>query len=159
MVYVIKKGSHRSTWLPKFTFKTSLKFSFKFLSDPSYILNNKADQGDTNKIFGILDSWDHQKHSVRIGWRYDAKLKKAICSVYFYRDGKHYIEDLGEIVQNKPYVCYIDILQDSYTIIALDKKVIIPRTSRWWGPRYFLFPYFGGQQVAPKQFKIEINKW
>ena len=159
MIYTIKKGSHRSTWFPRFTTKTNLRFSVRFLSDPSYILDNKTDQGDTNKLFGISDSWHHQKHSIRIGWRYDVKLKKAIGCVYFYRDGKHFIEDLGAIEQNKPYICYIDILQDSYAIIALDKKVIIPRTSRWWGPRYLLFPYFGGQQVAPKQFEIEINKW
>jgi hypothetical protein len=159
MIYTINKGSHRSTWLPKFTFKTSLAFSFEFLSDPAYTLDNKADQGDTNKIFGISDSWHHHKHSVRIGWRYDSKLKKSIGCVYFYRDGKHFVEDLGAIEQNKPYICYIDISQNSYTVIALDKKVIIPRTSRWWGPRYLLFPYFGGQQVAPKQFNIEVNNW
>ena len=159
MIYTINKGSHRSTWLPKFTFETSLRVSFEFTSDPSYILNNKTDQGDTNKIFGISDSWYHRRHSIRLGWRYDSKLKKSIGCVYFYKDGKHFVEDLGAIEQNKPYICYIDILQDSYIIISLDKRVIIPRTSRWRGPRYLLFPYFGGQQVAPKQFKIEINKW
>ena len=76
MIYTINKGSHRSTWLPKFTFKKSLTFSFKFLSDPSYILDNKSDQEDTNKIFGISDSWYHRRHSIRVGWRYNTKLKK-----------------------------------------------------------------------------------
>ena len=159
MIYTIEKGSHRSTWLPKFTLLNNAFISFAFETNPSYILDNTADQKDTNKIFGISDSWHHQKHSIRIGWRYDAKLKKCICSIYYYKDGKHYIEDLGEIIQNKPYLCYIEISKHSYTVMCLGKKVIIPRTSKWFGPRYFLFPYFGGQQVAPKKFKIKINKW
>jgi hypothetical protein len=156
MIYTIQKGDHRSNWIPSLTFKKSLYFVFEFLSDPSYTLANKSDQEDTNKIFGISDSWYHRRHSIRIGWRYDDKLQKSICSVYYYRDGRHYIEDLGEIVEGQPYLCIIDISKDDYTVISLNKKVIIPRTSKWWGPRYQLFPYFGGQQVAPKQFKIEI---
>ena len=159
MIYTVKKGCHRSSWLPRFTFDTELILYFEFLTDPSYLLENKSDQGDTNKIFGISDSWHHHRHSIRIGWRYDTRLLKSICSIYYYRDGKHFIEDLGTIEQNKPYLCFIKIKKDCYSITSLDKKVTIPRTSKWWGPRYLLFPYFGGQQVAPKEFKIEIQKW
>jgi hypothetical protein len=159
MIYTIEKGSHRSTWLPKVTLSNKIFISFSFETDPSYILDNKSDQEDTNKIFGISDSWYHRKHSVRLGWRYDNKLQKSICSVYYYVDGKHYIEDLGEIEQFETSFFYLKILNDRYEVIALDKKITIPRTSRWFGPRYLLFPYFGGQQVAPKQFKIKINKW
>jgi len=158
MIYTIEKGSHRSTWLPKFTLSTSIGFSFKFLSDPSYILDNKSDQEDTNKIFGISDSWYHRRHSVRVGWRYDDKLQKSILSVYYYKDGKHYIEDLGKIQQGKVHHCYILIEKDEYIVVGSNKLVSVPRTSKWCGPRYQLFPYFGGQQVAPKQFKIEIIK-
>lgn len=159
MIYTIEKGTHRSNWIPSFTLKKRLCFTFEFVSDPSYILSNKLDQDDSNKIFGISDSWYHRRHSIRVGWRYDDKLQKAIYNVYYYRDGKHYVEDLGEIIQGKSYLCIIDIHRDSYTVFSLDKQVTVPRTSKWWGPRYLLFPYFGGQQVAPKQFKIEINKY
>jgi hypothetical protein len=76
--------------------------------------------------------------------------------VYYYRDGKHYIQDLGQIEQGKLYHCYISIYTDNYLVAGLGNVVSIPRTSKWWGPRYLLFPYFGGQQVAPKQFKIQI---
>jgi hypothetical protein len=159
MVYTINKGEHRSAWFPQFTTKTKLQIGFQFISDPSYILDNKTDQNDTNKIFGISDSWHHQRHSIRLGWRYDTKLEKSICCVYFYRNGKHFIEDLGEIEQGIPYFFDISILRDEYTVVALDKKLTIPRTSNWRGLRYLLFPYFGGQQVAPKQFQIRLLSW
>jgi hypothetical protein len=159
MIYTIQKGSHRSTWLPKFTTNTIVNFNFQFLSDPSYIVDNQADQEDTNKIFGVSDSWNHHKHSIRLGWRYDDKMQQSILSVYYYRDGKHYIQDLGQIEQEKLYYCYISIYKDNYLVGGLGDVVSIPRTSKWWGPRYLLFPYFGGQQVAPKQFKIELTNW
>jgi hypothetical protein len=166
MIYTIQKGSHRSTWLPKFTLSTSIGFSFKFLCDPSYILDNKSDQEDTNKIFGISDSWYHRRHSVRVGWRYDDKLQKSILCVYSYRDGEHYVEDLGEIEQDVDTYIRIKINKNYYKVDTLEapffsipkKTIVVPRTSKWCGPRYQLFPYFGGQQVAPKQFKIEIIK-
>jgi hypothetical protein len=79
--------------------------------------------------------------------------------VYYYRDGKRYTEDLGSLKMNQDiYVC-IEIKKDCYRVTTIDKSLEIPRTSKWFGPRYFLYPYFGGQQVAPKQFKIKINKW
>jgi len=159
MIYTIQKGSHRSTWLPKFNTNTIINFKFKFLSDPSYILGNKLDQEDTNKIFGISDSWYHRRHSVRLGWRYDDKLQKSILCVYYYRDSKHYTQDLGEMYQDKTYYGFISMYKDEYMIACLGDVITIPRTSKWWGPRYLLFPYFGGQQVAPKQFKIELTNW
>ena len=159
MIYTINKGSHRSTWLPKFTLLNNAFISFAFETDPSYILENKQDQEDTNKIFGISDGWHHHQHSVRIGWRYNTSDGKATYSVYYYRDGEHYTEDLGPLKINQDIYACIEIKKDCYKVTTIDKQVEIPRTSKWFGPRYFLYPYFGGQQVAPKQFKIKINKW
>ena len=163
MIYTIDKFRHRhNSWIPLFeriTWDNKVHFIFKFKTDPSYKVPNKEDQKDTNKIFGISDSWHHHQHSVRIGWRHDSDTKETTYCVYYYRDGKRYTEDLGSLKMNQDiYVC-IEIKKDCYRVTTIDKQVDIPRTSKWFGPRYFLFPYFGGQQVAPKQFKIKINKW
>lgn len=159
MIYTIKKGSHASNWFPKFTLSNKVYFLFAFETNPSYLLENKQDQKDTNKIFGISDSWYHRRHSIRIGWSYNPKTEKATYCAYYYRDGKHYVETMGELAKGDTHTVYIEVLKDSYTVVTADKVLTIPRTSKWWGPRYFLFPYFGGQQVAPKEFKIKINKW
>jgi len=163
MIYTIEKWNHRSrrsiTILGAFTWKSRLDFIFKFKTDPSYTLTNKLDQKDTNKIFGISDSWHHRQHSVRIGWRHNLDTNQTTYCAYYYRDGKHYVEELGPLKINENiYVC-IEIKKDHYKVTTLDKTLEIPRTSKWFGLRYFLYPYFGGQQVAPKHFKIKINKW
>lgn len=163
MIYTIDKFNHRhNSCIPLvdlITWKDRIDFIFKFKSDPTYEVPNKEDQKDTNKIFGISDSWHHHQHSIRIGWRHNPDINQTTYCAYYYRDGKHYTEDLGPLKVNEDiYVC-IEIKKDYYKVTTIDKQVQIPRTSKWFGPRYFLFPYFGGQQVAPKQFKIKINKW
>jgi hypothetical protein len=163
MIYTIDKFNHRhNSCIPlvdRITWKDRIDFIFKFKSDPTYEVPNKEDQKDTNKIFGISDSWHHHQHSIRIGWRHNPDTNETTYCTYYYRDGKHYTEDLGPVKINQDiYVC-IEIKNDCYRVTTIDKQIDIPRTSRWFGPRYFLFPYFGGQQVAPKQFKIKINKW
>lgn len=163
MIYTIDRFSHRHNscipLLNRITWGRRVDFVFKFKSDPSYIVPNKEDQKDTNKIFGISDGWHHHEHSVRIGWRHDFNTNQTTYCVYYYKDGKHYTEDLGPLKMNQDiYVC-IEIKKDHYKVTTVDKSLEIPRTSRWFGPRYYLYPYFGGQQVAPKQFRIKINKW
>ena len=158
MIYTIRKGSHASNWFPKFTLSNKVYFSFTFETNPSYLLENKQDQKDTNKIFGISDSWHHHQHSIRIGWRHNSDTNQTTYCVYYYRDGEHYTEDLGPLKIYQDTYVYIEIKKDCYRVTTIDKQVDILRTSKWFGPRYFLYPYFGGQQVAPKQFKIKINK-
>lgn len=163
MIYTIKKfkHTHNRCIFPteRITWKKRIDFIFKFKSDPSYIVPNKQDQKDTNKIFGISDGWHHRLHSVRIGWRHDPVTNETPYCVYYYRDGEHFTQDLGLVKVNQDiYIC-IEIENDHYRVTTLGKQVQIPRTSKWVGPRYYLYPYFGGQQVAPKQFKIKIDKW
>jgi len=155
----IKKGTHKSFRLPGFIFKPTLTFFFRFNSTPNYTLDDKVEQKSMNKIYGLSDSWFHQKHSIRIGWRYELVTNTSIAYVYFYRDGKHFIERLGEIVEGVHYLIHIQISKRSYTITGVGTQVTIPRTSKWWGVRYLLFPYFGGKSKAPKDFNIEIVKW
>lgn len=85
MIYTIEKFNHRhSNCIPlvdRITWKDRVDFIFKFKSDPTYTVPNKEDQKDTNKIFGISDSWHHHEHSVRIGWRHNLDTKQTTYCV------------------------------------------------------------------------------
>ena len=85
MYLTIKKGRHRSTWLPKFTCKNEVVGKVTFLGDFSYEILN---QEDTHKVVGISDGWHHRKtSSIRLGFRWNLKTeewaknyKKVNCS-------------------------------------------------------------------------------
>lgn len=159
MVYKIKKGKHKSWYLPKFIWRNTLDFSFQFLSEPSYICEDSDNQEDINKIYGFSDSWNHHKHSIRIGWYYDTKIGSCNLVLYCYINGKRRIEHLGHLELNETISISLEILDDIYVITRKDfgKVYLIPRKSKWWGPKYLLFPYFGGQEKSPKDFLIKIN--
>ena len=66
------------------------------------------------------------------------------------------------------HLCLIDLHTDSnYKFIISKNKTcyfvhfdkhtdILPRKSNWFGPRYLLFPYFGGQKKSEKQITVKI---
>lgn len=159
MVYKIKKGKHKSWYLPKFIWRNALDFNFQFLSEPSYICEDSDNQEDINKIYGFSDSWNHHKHSIRIGWYYDKKYLSCNLVVYYYINGVRNIKHLGEFSINEKINIQIEILDDLYIVRRKEIRLthLIPRESRWCFLRYILFPYFGGQEKSPKDFLIKIN--
>lgn len=156
MIYTIKKGSHRSTWLPRFTFKNEIKFEFEFIGNQEYSIDT---QEDTNKIIGLSDNWHHHKDSFRLGWRWNNGVE-LMSDVYI--GGKRVIESICFIETDTVYKGYLDMSGDNYNIIIHGNKLTInksySRTSTWGTIRYFLFPYFGGKNKAPKEIKIRIIK-
>jgi hypothetical protein len=159
MIFKIKKGNHRSYNIPKITLKKNLFFNFSFLSNPSYITENKQNQDDINKIFGISDSFHHHCNSIRIGWNYNIKLDKNILYIYYYINGERKFIKLDNIYleENREYNGFIEIYKNYYFIKIEDKYYKIERKSKWIGPRYFLYPYFGGQETTKKEIQIQIN--
>lgn len=158
MIYTIKNGSHRSRWIPSFTFKNNISGKIRFLSDMSYKINK---QKDTNKLIGISDGWHHHKNSIRIGWRYNDGLEIMVIT---YTGGKRTIESLGYVSPNKEYFFRIQLFNGVYAVhfVSSDNEIrystLMDRTSKWSFLRYKLFPYFGGTEKAPKEFNISITK-
>jgi len=160
-LFTIKKGNHYSNrlWFPFLTLKRKINFTIKFENSLYYKLSSNTKQKDTNKIFGISDSWHHHKNSIRIGWRVINEFVEFMC--YYYVDGKHYSQIIyvTEIKNsNKSFNGSIEIQKDKYIVKFKNGTCIIGRKSKWFGIRYLLFPYFGGTTVSPKDFKINI-KW
>ncbi len=155
MIYRIKKGCHRSSWIPTITFSESISGSFSFLGDFEYAIDS---QEDTNKLVGLSDGWTHHENSIRIGWRWNDGLE--LMSIV-YRDGIREIKPMGYIESNKEYKYLIIISDDFYGIkITSDNtkySELFDRSSGWNFLRVILKPYFGGNNKAPKNFDIELK--
>lgn len=150
MVFTIRKGKHRSWWIPIFTARKKVEGTFQFHGDVSY-----KDSIDSNKLFGLSDSFSHHKASVRLGWRFKRGLE---LMVIIYNNGERVISSLGYINSDKQYPFKIEIRDDEYYVEVDGRVYSHSRTSKWWFLRYYLFPYFGGKQKSPKKFKINV-KW
>lgn len=154
MIYTIKKGCHKSTIWPSFTFKKSLSGSFRFKSGCEYVIDK---QKDMNKLIGLSDNWHHHMDSLRIGWRYDLKKKTVELSYIVYKDNARHIGYLQHITINKEYNFKVEILEDKYVIQINGNTTYIERSSKWCGPRYKLNPYFGGTTKSPNEIIIDIS--
>lgn len=160
----IKKGKHKSDICFPFLFLgRELNFQFNFETSPMYTIPSKYKK-DTQKIFGISDGIHHHRHSVRIGWRKIDRFKIEYL-VYYYVNGIHNIESLGiySISESrKRFSGSVCFTKTHYVIFFQNKKVVLPRESNWFGPRYLLFPFFGDKSKkgtkAPHNIRIKI-KW
>jgi|GEM_PF-5486713 len=152
MIYTIKKNRHRSKWFPKLTFRKSIKGTFKFIGDVSYDGNS-----DTNKLIGLSDNLHHHIDSIRIGWRWNKKENKleimGICYNNFNREIRH----LCFVESDKIVNFEINIYKYSYRIDVDGSTHFFTRGSNWGFIRYYLFPFFGGKEKSPKEFKISIE--
>lgn len=159
MVFQIKKGCHRSRLIPSITTSTKISGKFKLIGDFSYEIQK---QKDTNKLFGISDNIHHHIDSVRIGWRSNnvTNLVELMCIIY--KNKKRDIFHLCYVETNIFYDFEIEILEDFYSVKIRNRnsgfyvECLYPRESNWLFIRYLLYPYFGGEESSPKDFKIEI---
>ena len=155
MYFIIKQSKHYSRWFPKFTFRKVLIGSFTLLGDFSYDIGKK--QTDSNKLFGVSDSWHHHKNSIRIGWRWNRIVNRIEIVGICYNGGKRVIKQITRIDSNNKIDFIISIEKDKYLVRVGDEFVTFDRNSRWKLFRYFLFPFFGGVTKAPKDFKFKID--
>lgn len=160
--FTIPAGNHRS--LPILTIPfvgTQMYISAIFDESAKYEfpVEKSSDQGDVNKLYGFSDcGGSHMQNSARFGWNwYNNKL-----SVYAFTHvaGKLNFQFLSDVDFNKPYHGSIQIHPDkkSYIFNFNGNTVLMERGCqelRAWG--YHLFPYFGGQQVAPHEIKLNIK--
>lgn len=168
--YTIRKGKHYCHPRP-FSLKWNLKtlaFDFTFLPDCMYNLGNE-DQFDYNKLFGIGWGLNHHKNSYRLGWRYDVVSGKIEIAQYYYNKGVRKFNTILFVEIGKTYGVKLKFLRDNNSITAyiidLEAGVLMDSTdldyyfesvSRF---SFLLFPYFGGNQTAPHDMNISIQKY
>lgn len=170
MQHKIRKGNHRSSgsWFPRFHFgKKRHGSKCNFMHGARYDFGDDPDQFDINKLFGLSFGM-HHKNSARFGWRWNIKNEMIEILAYVYVDGKRVTEQdadlhIGFIYPGVPYEYDIVVTEDYY-VFTLESKLFPDITTvkikhngdlPKWG--YKLFPYFGGQKVAPYPVWIEMT--
>ena len=167
--HTIPKGKHRSiqSWYPRFHInKKSIGHRVTFYSGCEYDFGD-IDQLDINKLFGISYGM-HHKNSARFGWRWNVEKKMIEILAYVYVDGVRVTEDGADL-----HIAYVfpgigyeyDIeVTDTHYIFTINSSLFSdPKVVKiehdmhltWWG--YMLFPYFGGNEVAPQTVYIDLE--
>lgn len=158
--YTLKKGKHDSIFpLPKFhTGVYVYNVSFVFNSNCWYNTNIK-DGTDLNKLCGFT-YWRIHKNSIRLAWR-PSKTKGFIeIHSYVYHNGVRATKHICDIHTDKLYKASISI-NSLYGIINITadlihyNQIIELKYKNRWGA--FCFPYFGGDNKAPHEMKIDMK--
>lgn len=164
MIFRILPGKHRSRpfrpWLC--WRRTSFSWVVKFDGSCRYNLGNE-DQLDINKLVGIGYLWHHHEDSARFGWRYDIAKDMIEISAYCYLSGRRIIKsvcycEIGQLYNIDLYVSkwayYFNVMEPDAGTIG-ETEIVHAHNKRL---KYRLGPYFGGNQPAPHEMKIEIKK-
>ncbi len=156
--YTIKKGNHKASGIHSGLFvKSELSIKVKFDNSAIYTSKLPANQWAINKLFGFSDCFSHhQTNSARFGWRYlNSKLE---LMAYNYVKKQRWEEKIGDLKMNEWQEMKIKMDKSNYIFSFAGKTVKMPRgCSNKNANGYKLFPYFGGEETAPHDIKIEIE--
>ncbi|MFD2515675.1 hypothetical protein ACFSRY_17515 [Pontibacter locisalis] len=155
--YIISKGKHDSNNGFKKLSTSLIRFEATFDSSAVYTTVDPANQADINKLYGLSDcSTQHHTNSARFGWRwYNSRLE---IHAYTYFNKQRSSELITTVELNKPYLYQLRLEDNEYVFILNDVKVSKPRNCSGPGEGYQLYPYFGGDEVAPHNIKIYLKE-
>jgi hypothetical protein len=159
--YHIAAGGHSAVPNPVvLTARAELKFRVYFDSSCVYLTQNPKNQIDINKLLGFADNNSfHQLHSARFGWRW---LNPGLELLgYVYNNGVRSFAPIARVSIGAVHHCSIRVAGGSYIFSVNDAEAVsLPRSSRTaTGSGYMLYPYFGGDEVAPKPINIWIQQF
>jgi hypothetical protein len=156
--YLIPKGAHSAqTRALKSTKKSRIRFEASFDNSAIYATSDAKNQGDINKLFGISDCGsEHHTNSARFGWRwYKNRLE---IHAYTYKNKVRQSEFIGTVELGQKATYEIRLEDEQYVFLLNDKKVTLPRACTGEANGYQLYPYFGGDETAPHDIKINIRE-
>ena len=159
-VYTIPAGEHSSGSF--LNHPDNSRITFQFILDESayYETEIPENQDDVNKIYGMSDfGLRHQKYSIRLGWRY-INNNLELCWLR-HEEGRHSSATIRAIEPGVIYDATIDIKTFYYVIVIDNDTTLVRRRPEGnWGliRRYYLYPYFGGNEYAPHDITIKIKE-
>ena len=155
--YTIRKGQNYCTPNTIKIVKTSeMKFIARFDTSAIYSTVNPVNQYDINKLYGFSEGFNHQVNSARIGWRWSDGALRLFG--YVYKSSVRYSQEITAIPFNTDITCSIKLSGYNYLISANGITVTLPRASNAASATgYQLYPYFGGDETAPKNISIKIK--
>lgn len=157
--YIIHKGQQ---YCDQNIFKpgeySELKFNAKFDSTAIYTTKEKENQYDINKLYGFSDNnSDHHKFSARFGWRWSDGALRLFG--YIYNESVRTSKELGIVNIGSENVCSIKIEAGIYIFTLNNKADTLSRKStKPNAVGYRLYPYFGGDEMAPHDINIWIKE-
>lgn len=158
--FTIGKGDHYSAPRKSGLYRGE-KITFKayFNETAKYDLGDE-DQLDTNKLYGSSDCGSfHQQNSARFGWRWNNERLEIMAFTHV--GGQFFYEYIASAALNKSYQYEIMLSQDkgSYIFNFNGKTVTMPRGCKDSIMKgYKLYPYFGGNKVAPHEMLIKVEE-
>ena len=159
-VYTIPAGEHSSGSFLNHPDNSRISFQFVLDNSAYYKTEIPENQHDVNKIYGMSDfGLRHQKYSIRLGWRY-INNELQLCWLR-HEEGRHSSATIRTIEPGVIYDATIDIKTFYYVIVIdSDTTLVRRRPEGNWGliRRYYLYPYFGGNEYAPHDITIKIKE-
>lgn len=155
--YRIAAGGHESDLRSLRLFEEDeMAFQFVFDSSAIYQTSDPANQKDWNKLMGFSDCGSfHQQNSIRLVWRY---LEENIeIGEYRYTDGVRQFSTLTAVLPGDTGQAYMGALENRYLIRVNEAEVERPRNCSSRTGSYWLYPYFGGDEVAPHDILIQVR--
>lgn len=156
--FVIEKGSHGNFGRIQSLVSDETHFRAIFNETAIYTSGTAENQHDANKLLGFSDcNSHHHQHSARFGWRWLNDQLEIVA--YCYNSGKRIIEYVGAVELNEMNDYYITLTENSYEFRLNNGPVVsIPRIKPCdRGFYYMLWPYFGGDEVAPHNIEIKVQ--
>ncbi len=159
--YVLHKGKHyanNDSTKIEIVNVAEMKFTVKFDSSAIYKTVDANNQYDINKLYGFSDNNEfHHSYSARFGWRWSDNALRLFA--YNYNKGVREFKELAVVAFNKEIKCGIKISGSNYIFIVDGVETVMPRAAATpKGSGYKLYPYFGGDEMAPHDITILIKE-
>ena len=158
VLYTIPAGQHSSD---KAVFKavkvTTMNFVAKFDNSAIYQSVIPENQYDINKLYGFSEGFNHQYNSARIGWAFNDGALRLYA--YAYNKGVRQSQEITPVSIGTEVSCSISVSRYLYTFTVNNVSVTLLRAnSTSSASGYQLYPYFGGDEVAPQNIYISIKQ-
>jgi hypothetical protein len=156
--YLIRQGQQycdQSSFRP--VELNEMSFAVRFDSTAVYRAQAAENQYDINKLYGFSDNgMDHHQYSARIGWRWSDDSLRLFA--YVYNAGAVSSRELSSIRIGSEIHCSIKVSGNQYLFTVNDHTEQLARSATTEKIKgYQLFPYFGGNEVAPHDIRIWIK--
>lgn len=157
--YIIKKGNHYANKNDVKTVQVN-KLSFSVLFDSSciYSTTKHSNATDINKLYGFSDcNMQHHQNSARFGWLWNGEALEI--HAYCYNNNIRQSKLIGTIPIGQSVNMSISVQGSTYVFVMNGKMETMQRScSGNIADGYQLYPYFGGDEVAPHDIRIWIKE-
>jgi hypothetical protein len=155
--YIILKGQHYASGTNVGILdKRSLHFKVRFDSSCIYTLANASNAADINKLYGFSDCGsNHHENSARFGWVWNGKAIELYA--YCYTESKRDSKLLASVAIGQEIELSLVAEPGKYVFTVGGKSETMKRSCSSEEQAYKLYPYFGGDEVAPHDVRIFIR--